>query len=228
MYVIAPDLRGRGLSDKPPHGYGIAFHANDLIALCDSLGLSKVIFVGHSLGAAIGLYFCALFPNRVEKFVLIDAGVRLPPEILQAIGASLNRLGQVYPSIDSYLALCKQIPFHKWDSFWEEYYRYDADVREDGTVTSRVPKSVIQEEIAANSIINTELLVPLVKVPTLLVRATVGTLGADRGLLLTREEAERLQGIIKGSTIVEIPNTNHYTIIISEDFEREVSNFLEK
>lgn len=167
MYVIAPDLRGRGLSDKPPHGYGIAFHANDLIALCDSLGLSKVIFVGHSLGAAIGLYFCALFPNRVEKFVLIDAGVRLPPEILQAIGASLNRLGQVYPSIDSYLALCKQIPFHKWDSFWEEYYRYDADVREDGTVTSRVPKSVIQEEIAANSIINTELLVPLVKVPTL-------------------------------------------------------------
>ena len=96
MYVIAPDLRGRGLSDKPPHGYGIAFHANDLIALCDSLGLSKVIFVGHSLGAAIGLYFCALFPNRVEKFVLINAGVRLPRrycrllEFTEQVGAGLS------------------------------------------------------------------------------------------------------------------------------------------
>jgi pimeloyl-ACP methyl ester carboxylesterase len=52
LYVIAPDLRGRGLSDKPPHGYGIPFHANDLLSLCDFLGLSKIIFVGHSLGAA--------------------------------------------------------------------------------------------------------------------------------------------------------------------------------
>jgi hypothetical protein len=145
---------------------------------------------------------------------------------MQAIGASLNRLGQVYPSIDAYLAFCKQIPFYKWDSFWEKYYTYDADVRNDGTVTSRVPKSVIQEEIAVNSVINVELLVPLVKVPTLLVRATVGTLGADRGLLLPREEAERLRGIIKYSRIVEILNTNHYTVIISEDFESEVSNFL--
>jgi len=227
-FVIAPDLRGRGLSEKPPRGYGVVFHVNDLLSLCDSLGLSKVIFFGHSLGAAIGLYFCGLFPTRIEKFVLVDAGIRLPQDTVQAIGASLNRLGQVYPSIESYLALCKQIPFHKWDSFWEEYYRYDADVRKDGTVTSRVPKSVIQEEIAANSIINTELLAPLVKVPTLLVRATLGTLGADRGLLLPREEAERLRGIIQNSEIVEIPDTNHYTIVISENFEREVSNFIGK
>ncbi|HXQ92604.1 MAG TPA: hypothetical protein VN739_06330, partial [Nitrososphaerales archaeon] len=62
----------------------------------------------------------------------------------------------------------------------------------------------------------------------LLVRATLGTLGADRGLLLPREEAERLRGIIQNSEIVEIPDTNHYTIVISENFEREVSNFIGK
>src|SRR6185312_11155918 len=38
-YVIAPDLRGRGWSGKPPHGYGIPYHVNDLLALTDALGL---------------------------------------------------------------------------------------------------------------------------------------------------------------------------------------------
>lgn len=48
-YAIAPDLRGRGQSDKPPHGYGIPYHANDLLALCDALNLPTVHLIGHSL-----------------------------------------------------------------------------------------------------------------------------------------------------------------------------------
>src|SRR5205085_8245321 len=55
-YVVAPDLRGRGRSSKPPHGYGLPFHADDLLALCDQLALQRVHLVGHSLGALIGLY----------------------------------------------------------------------------------------------------------------------------------------------------------------------------
>ena len=38
-FAIAPDLRGRGQSEKPPHGYGIPYHVNDLLTLCDTLGL---------------------------------------------------------------------------------------------------------------------------------------------------------------------------------------------
>ncbi|MGH9839795.1 MAG: alpha/beta fold hydrolase, partial [Blastocatellia bacterium] len=36
--VLALDLRGRGLSDKPATGYSIAEHAADVIALLDALG----------------------------------------------------------------------------------------------------------------------------------------------------------------------------------------------
>jgi lipase len=49
-YIIAPDLRGRGWSGKPPHGYGIPYHVNDLLALGDALGLPRVHLIGHSLG----------------------------------------------------------------------------------------------------------------------------------------------------------------------------------
>ncbi len=43
-------------------------------SLCDLLGFASVIFVGHSVGAAIDLYFCALFLRGIERFVLVDAG----------------------------------------------------------------------------------------------------------------------------------------------------------
>src|SRR5437660_9697641 len=55
-FVVAPDLRGRGLSARPAHGYGLPLHAGDLLTLLDSLKLSMIHVVGHSLGAIIGLY----------------------------------------------------------------------------------------------------------------------------------------------------------------------------
>src|SRR3954464_21096 len=52
-YALAPDWRGRGRSGKPPHGYGLPFHVNDLLTVCDRFGLQRVHLVGHSLGALI-------------------------------------------------------------------------------------------------------------------------------------------------------------------------------
>ncbi|HYB05023.1 MAG TPA: alpha/beta hydrolase [Nitrososphaerales archaeon] len=228
FHVIAPDLRGRGLSVGPPHGYGVPFHSADLLSLSDASGLEKFSIVGHSLGGIIGLYMTALYPDRVEKFTLVDVGIRLPPDTIQAISASLNRLGQVFPSLDAYLDMARKIPYYAWNEFWDQYYRYDAMVRSDGTVISRVSKSAIQEELATNATLNEEVLPPLIRVPTLILKAARGTLGPDSGLLLTREEATRLSGMIKGSEIKEISGTNHYTIITSEDFEKEVSVFLQK
>ena len=224
--VIGPDLRGRGLSSKPDHGYGIQFHVADLLTLLDSLGLDRVSILGHSLGGLIALDMAALFPARVQKLVVVDIGIRLPADTLQAIAASLSRLGQVYPSIDAYLDMCKRMPYFTWSDFWDAYFRYDAEVRPDGTVLSRVSKAGIQEEIANNATLNAELLVPMVRAPTLILRATEGTLAPDRGLLLPREEADRLLMLINGSQIKEIQKTNHYTIILSPEFETAVSGFL--
>ncbi len=89
-----------------------------------------------------------------------------------------------------------------------------------------MPKTAIAEETATNWAIRTDALPAFVKAPTLIVRATVGLLGRDRGLILPREEAERLHGTIPGSRFVEIPDTNHYTIVTAEAFGREVEAFL--
>ena len=225
-YAIAPDLRGRGQSDKPPHGYGIPYHANDLLALCDTLDLPTIHYIGHSLGAQIGYFLAGIHPRRSGKLVLVDTGGRVPPDALQAIGPALERLGKTYPSLDVYLQERKQSPAHSWNPFWEAYYRYDAEVHPDGTVTSRVPKAVIEEEIMVNTSINPDALMSRIQAPVLIARAPLGTLAPDRGFLMTADEAERVKGIIAGSRVVDIPDTNHYTIILSEVFTREVLSFL--
>ena len=225
-FAIAPDLRGRGQSEKPPHGYGIPYHVNDLLTLCDVLNLSKVQLIGHSLGAQIGYFFAAIHQKRLNRLVLVDAGGRVPADALQAIAPSLQRLGQVYPSIDAYLEERKQSPVHTWNAFWEQYYRYDVEIHPDGTVASHVPKAAIEEEVMVNMAINADMLMPRIQAPTLITRATLGTLAPDRGFILTAEEGERVQGIINGCQVVAIPDTNHYTIVLSEVFTREVLAFL--
>jgi pimeloyl-ACP methyl ester carboxylesterase len=226
-HVIAPDLRGRGLSDKPPHGYGIPYHANDLLALADALGLARVHVVGHSLGAQITLFLAAQHPARVGRIVLIDAGSRLPEDTLAAISVSLQRLGTVYPSVDALLDTQRRSPVYQWNALWEEYYRYDVEEQPGGGVRSRVRREVVEEELSVNDMIRLEAAPERIAAPTLILRATVGTLAPDRGFILAADEAERMQRVIAGSRYVEVPGTNHYTILVADLLLREVVAFLD-
>jgi pimeloyl-ACP methyl ester carboxylesterase len=226
-FVIAPDLRGRGLSGKPAQGYGVAFHAADLLGLLDSLSVREADVVGHSLGAAIGMYLAAVYPARVRRLVMVDAGGKIPEDTAQAISASVSRLGMTYPSLDAFLALMRQLPMiTEWTPLWEEYFRYDVETHADGSVASRVPKAAIEEESLALALTRTEALPDLVHKPTLVVRATVGLLGPDRGFILPREEAERVRDVIAGCQLVEIADTNHYTVVTVPAFADTVGTFL--
>ncbi len=53
--VVAPDLRGFGLSDKPYDGNDYETWAADLAAVLDALDLEDVTLVGHCLGAGVCL-----------------------------------------------------------------------------------------------------------------------------------------------------------------------------
>ena len=236
-YAIAPDLRGRGWSDRPAHGYGVAYHVNDLLALCDALGLQRVHLIGHSLGALIDFFLAFAHPNRVGRLVAVDAGVGayLSEHINDILGPALARLGQVYKSMDDYLQAVRQSTssVHPWNDFWEAYYRYGAEVLPNGQVTPRASVVAIAEEIRVNSTIRPQGLMepkpPLTPImaPTLITRAGLGT-GQPDWFVLTNEEVEYLKSHIADCRVVEIPDGNHYTIILSEVFAQEVLTFLAK
>ena len=72
--VIVPDLFGHGESDKPVGDYSLGAHAATLRDLLDRLGIERVTLVGHSLGGGIAMEFYYLFPERVERLVLVASG----------------------------------------------------------------------------------------------------------------------------------------------------------
>ena len=73
--ITTYDLRGHGYSDVPPTGYTTADHAQDLCRLLDTLGIERADVVGHSFGADIALHFAILFPERVDRLVLVEPGI---------------------------------------------------------------------------------------------------------------------------------------------------------
>lgn len=72
--VIAPDLLGHGLSEKPQADYSVAAFANGMRDLLVVLGHTKVTVVGHSLGGGVAMQFSYQFPRFVERLVLVAAG----------------------------------------------------------------------------------------------------------------------------------------------------------
>ena len=72
--VIVPDLFGHGESAKPVGDYSLGAHAATMRDLLDRLGIERVTLVGHSLGGGIAMEFYYLFPQRVERLVLVASG----------------------------------------------------------------------------------------------------------------------------------------------------------
>ena len=72
--VLAPDLLGQGLSDKPRGDYSLGAHANTLRDLLDALGHERATLVGQSLGGGVAMQFADQFPERCERLVLVDTG----------------------------------------------------------------------------------------------------------------------------------------------------------
>ena len=69
--VLAPDLLGRGYSDRPPgFDHGLTPTAEYLWKFLDTIGAKTVDLVGSSHGGALAVRMAALQPDRVTKLVL--------------------------------------------------------------------------------------------------------------------------------------------------------------
>ncbi len=97
--VIALDLRGHGLSDKPISGYDMAGIQLDIETALTQLKASMpIVLIGHSFGGALVTEYALNHPENVEKLILIaTAGefklnplfklaLNLPTPILRLIG----------------------------------------------------------------------------------------------------------------------------------------------
>jgi pimeloyl-ACP methyl ester carboxylesterase len=69
--LIIPDLRGHGSSASPNVGYSLADFAVDARLLLLKLGIGFVAVAGHSLGGMVAQRLAGLFPEMIERLILI-------------------------------------------------------------------------------------------------------------------------------------------------------------
>ncbi|MFO0689316.1 MAG: alpha/beta hydrolase [Myxococcota bacterium] len=80
-HVLAVDLRGHGDSDWAQGStYTLPEYVLDVAQLIEVLGLAPVAIVGHSMGAAVSLYYTGVYPQKVRRLVAIE-GMGAPPEL---------------------------------------------------------------------------------------------------------------------------------------------------
>jgi pimeloyl-ACP methyl ester carboxylesterase len=76
---ISVDPRGAGETDKPQGSYSTELFADDVAAFMRALGIEKAHVTGLSLGAAVGMWLAARYPERVKSLSLHSAWAKTDP-----------------------------------------------------------------------------------------------------------------------------------------------------
>lgn len=71
--VVAPDLRGYNLSDKPASGYDYETLIKDVPALIRALGAERAHVVGHDWGGMVAWGAAIFHPEVVDRLVILNA-----------------------------------------------------------------------------------------------------------------------------------------------------------
>lgn len=224
--VVAPDLRGRGASSTLPGPWGMPQHAEDMLALVDSVGAERVLVVGHSMGGFVSGEFATTYPDRVTGVILIDGGLPLPlPEgvteadLPQAlIGPAADRLSMTFPDRESYRAFWRNHPAFAdaWGENLEAYVDYDLVGTAPAFHAASSLEAVTEDSRQLAS--DTGYIERLngLTVPLHFLRAHRGLLNQPEALY-PPERIEYWASRVPALRVNDVRDVNHYTIVMSPE-----------
>lgn len=224
--LVAPDLRGRGGSNRLPPPFGVRSHAEDCAAVVNHYSDRPVVVLGESLGGFVAVLLAATWPALVDRLVLADGGIPTPvPEdvdtdaLLQAvIGPAIDRLGRVFPTPESYLDFWRVHPAlsEEWNSDVEAYLQYDLESAGDGYV-SRARKEAVRADgadVLTDSSAITAALTSLT-CRIVLVRARRNLVNQTPPLY-PDDVVERWRSLLGDFNDEIVEDTNHYTLMFGK------------
>ncbi len=103
--VVLFDHVGAGRSDHTAYSrtkYStLDGYADDVVEICEELDLSRVVFVGHSVSAMIGVLAAARAPERFDKLVLVGPSPRYVNDDGYVGGFTQEDIEELLDSLDS-------------------------------------------------------------------------------------------------------------------------------
>jgi lipase len=235
--VVAPDLRGRGRSGRLVGTSGMEQHARDLVAVLDRLEGPRPWLVGHSMGGFVATALVDLLDDpgvALAGTVLVDGGLPFPPlpegittdqALAATIGPAAERLSMTFPTLEDYLDFWRPHPAFagRWSPEIEAYFAYDLEGERSSVSLQAVREDSVGQLDTGVTIRRAEAL----PVGTLFLRAPRG-LFDDPGGLYPRELMDAHRSAFPQVTARDVADTNHYTIVMSENGARAVAEALEE
>lgn len=226
--VIIPDQIGFGKSSKPTSiQYTFQLLASNTKAILDTLHISKVSILGHSMGGMVATRFTLMYPELVEKFILEnpigleDWKLKVPYQPIEAWYT--NELKQDYSAIKKY----------QLDNYYGGQWKPDYD--EWVNLLAGWTLSPEYNRIAWNAALTYDMIFtqPIVyefdqiKAPTLLIigqrdRTALGKANVPEAVRKTLGNypvlGKQTRDRIKGAQLIELDNVGHLPHI--EAFDR--------
>jgi lipase len=221
--LLAPDLRGRGASRTLPGPWGIDRHAEDVARFITASADGPVVLVGHSMGGFVTAALVRRFPDLVSGLVLVDGGLPfpLPQEIdvdqvvAYTLGPAMQRLQRTFPSRDAYRRFWQEHPALKdaWSDAVADYVDYDLVGKPPEMRSSVSPEAVRRDARDQFQDPDTADVLGGFSGPARLLAVSRGLLDQPPGLY-PQEELTRWRRRLPSLTIDEVPQLNHYTILL--------------
>lgn len=210
--VIAPDLRGFGLSDVPPGPYSMDLFAADLAGLLDNLGIEQVILGGLSMGGYIAFAFMRHYPARVRALFLADTRANADTSDAR-VGRETN--AQLAESQGAGAIADKMLPALLAPHATPELH---AHVR--GIIERNQPQGIAAALRGMALRPDSTDLLAQINVPTLFI-------GGSEDTLTTPAVLHEMHAAVVGSQMVELPGAGHLSNLEQPDaFNAALLTFL--
>lgn len=217
---ISVDLRGTGETDKSEGAYSTETLADDMAAVMRSLGIARAHVTGLSLGAAIGMWLGAKYPDQVISLSL-HSGWPKTDAFLKAVVESLQLSAKALESVPETVVRA----LFPW-CFTPELYAAKPDYIESlaAFVRSRPAQSLASFMQQTNAVIAHDAEAQLAKITA----PTQITFGRYDQATSTRF-AERLKSGIRRSEVLILEECSHAPIYERvEEFNEKTLQFLKR
>jgi len=217
LRIIALDQRGHGDSDwASPPAYSCNDYVKDLSDFIESLGVNRVLLMGHSMGALHAIKYTSMKPEKVKGLIHVDIEPSPLPENREYLNERYNIQPSFYISIEDYMGrIQRTIPYAEKDVI-RNFASSSLKKERDGKFYIRFDKKVLKYFDQYDLLPH----VRDIKCPTLIIRG-------EESMVMRREKAQEMNRYIPNSRLAEIPNASHIVPIDNpKPFQQVVMDFL--
>jgi pimeloyl-ACP methyl ester carboxylesterase len=173
---------------------------DDLLETADALGIERVAWIGHSFGGRLVIELAARAPERVERTVLLDPAVWVPPPTALE-RAEQERHDRSYASVAEAVEQRRETAVLAPPGMLEEEMEQHLAESEDGRFRYRYSQSAVVAAFGEMSKVPP--LEALAGVPTLIVRAPDADVCPDPIVEVCREAIPAVEVVdVRGGHIV--------------------------